>query len=317
MKKIKISIIVPCYKCADSLEELYSRLVMTLNSISKQYEIILINDGSPDNDWNQILKLCNKDNNVVGINLSRNFGQHYAITAGLDYCRGEWIVVMDGDLQDQPEEIIKLYNKAIEGFDIVVGKRPDRKDNFFKKITSRMFFKIFNYLSGSKIKNSIGNFGIYSKKVIDNVNKIREKNRSFGLFVLWVGFKRIEIDIIHSKRPVGKSGYSFNKLIGFAIDSIIAHSNRLLVISILIGLLFSFCSLFISFGLVLRYLFLKISVEGWTSLMVSIYFLTGLLLSSLGIIGLYVGKVFDETKNRPLYVITELIDNHGGQIEKK
>ncbi len=317
MEKIQISVIVPCYKCADSLEELYSRLVKTLISISMYYEIILINDGSPDNDWSQIIKLSNKDNNVVGINLSRNFGQHYAITAGLDYSNGEWIVVMDGDLQDQPEEIIKLYNKAIEGFDIVVGKRYDRKDGFLKKTTSRFFYKIFNFLTGSKFNNSISNFGIYSKKVIDNVNKIREQNRSFGLFVLWVGFKRIEININHSKRTLGKSSYSLKKLFGLAIDSIIAHSNRLLFVSISIGIVFSICALFFSLWLILRFFLLDIPVGGWTSLMVSLYFLTGIILSFLGITGLYVGKIFDETKKRPLYIIAELIDKRGVICEKK
>ena len=168
---IEISVVAPAYKCSECIEELYTRLIVSLAKITNSFEIIFVNDGSPDNDWGVIKKLAISDKRVKGINLSRNFGQHYAITAGLDYAVGNWVVVMDCDLQDQPEEIGKLYNKALEGFDIVVGVRENRKDNFFKKITSALFYVIFNYFTDQKLNNKVANFGIYSKQVIENIKK--------------------------------------------------------------------------------------------------------------------------------------------------
>jgi dolichol-phosphate mannosyltransferase len=201
---------------------------------------------------------------------------------------------MDCDLQDQPEEIIKLYHKAQEGYDIVVGRRACRKDTFIKKIGSRLFYKVFTYFTGSKIDNRIGNFGIYARKVIKSITLLREQNRSFGLFALWVGFRRIEMDIEHSRRFSGKSSYNLRRLLHLAMDSIIAHSNKLLLISIKLGFILSFSSLLYALLLVVEYIFWSTPVAGWPSLMVSIYFTGGLIIGSIGVVGLYIGKIFDE-----------------------
>ena len=298
-----ISIVIPVYRSQESLRELYSRLSTSLSKISPNYEIVLVNDASPDGSWPIIQELARQDDRVRGINLSRNFGQHYAITAGLDYARGDWIVVMDCDLQDMPEEIPTLYQKALEGYDIVVGLRTDRKDSFLKKLSSKLFKHVFNYFTDSNIDNRAGNFGIYSRKVIQSLTLLKEQNRSFGLFALWVGFRRIGIDITHAPRVHGKSSYTFMRLLYLAMDSIVSHSNKLLRISIKLGFFLSLSSLLYALWLVTRYLVWNSSVEGWTSLMVIISFSTGLIIGNIGIVGLYVGKIFNEVKGRPLYII--------------
>lgn len=301
----KISVVIPCYKCAGSLVDLHERLVLNLEGITKEFEIIFINDASPENDWEIVKELAAKDSRVFGINLSRNFGQHCAITAGLDHCNGDWVVVMDGDLQDRPEEIPKLFSKAQEGYDVVVGRRKNRKDSFMVRMTSKLFYIVFNYLTNQKLDNKVANLGIYSKKVISNVRKLKEADRSFGLLVVLVGFSRFELDIDHSYRAAGESSYSFSSRFKMAIDHILSHSNKPLIIAIQTGFSISFFALLYALWLVLRYFMSSNVVDGWTSLIVSLYFLSGLIVVVVGIVGLYVGKIYTETKNRPLYIVKE------------
>jgi len=184
-----LSIISPVYKAENIVEELVKRISRSVLAITDDYEIILVEDGSPDNSWKQIEIECVKDSRVKGIKLSRNFGQHHAITAGLDFCKGQWIAVMDCDLQDQPEEIPKLYQEAQKGFDIVYAKRRKRNDSFLKKTTSRLFYKTFEWLSGLPQDGSVANFGIYSCQAIQELNRLREPLRSFATMINWVGFK--------------------------------------------------------------------------------------------------------------------------------
>lgn len=305
MNNIHISVVTPVYGCCKSLNSLYERLESTLSSITSNFEIIMVNDASPDDAWGTIKKLANQDKRVKGINLSRNFGQHYAITAGLDFAQGDWTVVMDCDLQDQPEEIIKLYNKAQEGYDVVFGRRVDRKDSFFKRFSSKLFYKIYDYFTESNIDNTIANFSIISKKVLKSLGKLKEQNRSYPLFINWIGFNRTNINIEHASREDGKSTYTVEKLINLAIDSIVSQSNKPLKLSIKFGFLLSFFTMFYALWLVARYFLYGTIVEGWTSVMVSLYFIGGLIFANMGMLGLYIGKIFDETKNRPLYIVSE------------
>ena len=301
----KISIITPVYGCCKSINNLYERLNKSLSIITENFEIIMINDSSPDNAWEAIKELAKKDDRVKGINLSRNFGQHKAVTAGLDYAKGDWIVVMDCDLQDQPEEIIKLYNKALEGYDIVFGKKTERKDSFLKKLGSKIFFKVYDYFTDSKVDSTVGNFSIISKKVLNTLKVMKEQTKAYPLFVNWVGFKKTEVLINHAQREEGKSSYNMRRLINLAIDNIVSQSNKPLKLSIKFGFILSFFSLLYGSWLILRYFMFSIPVEGWTSVMVSIYFIGGLLFANMGILGLYIGKIFDETKNRPIYIIQD------------
>ena len=303
--QVYISIVIPVYGCGMSLEKLYKRLINSLSAISQNFEIIMVNDASSDNAWETIKLLAKHDNRVKGISLSRNFGQHRAITAGLDFAQGEWVVVMDCDLQDQPEEIIKLYNKTQEGYEVVFGKRAQRQDGFLKKFASKIFYKIYDYLTGYDTNHSIANFSIISSNVVKNFRKMGEQHKPYGYFINWLGFKRIDIDIEHAPRPEGKSSYSIKKLIDLAIDNIISQSNKPLKISIKFGFSISFLSILYAAYLIFRYLLNDIPVAGWTGVMVSIYFVAGIILVNLGFVGLYIGKIFDEAKNRPLYIIAE------------
>lgn len=300
-----LSIVVPCYHSEATLQELCSRLHAALSSITEQYEIILIDDESPDASWGIIQDLAKNDPRIRGIRLSRNFGQHRAILAGLDHAEGDWIVVMDCDLQDPPEEIPKLYTKAMEGYDIVVGRRAFRKDPFFRRIASKLFFWVFSTVTGVTIDNRLRNFGIYSKAAIQSIRKIRDQNLAFGLSAIWVGFRRCEIDLGHEERFAGRSGYSLIRLVRFAITCIVAYSNRLLHVATALGGLLSILSFLYAIWLTIKYFIWRTPVAGWTSLIVSLYFLSGLMLGSIGIVGLYIGKIFDEVKARPLYLIAE------------
>lgn len=299
-----ISVVTPVYGCCTSLHELYRRLDAAIAPISTHYEIIMVNDASPDGAWATIQQLAKHDSRVRGIDLSRNFGQHYAISAGLDFAEGDWVVVMDCDLQDVPEEIPKLYRVAQAGHDLVVGRRANRQDSWIKKLQSRVFYWIFTHFSETKVDTSIGNFGIYSRDVIGSVRSLKEQNRSFGLFAIWVGYRRAEIEIEHAARACGRSSYTFGKAFRLALDAIFAHSDRLLRITVKVGLTFSLLSLLYAGWIVARYFLWGTPIIGWTSLIVSIYFTTGLIIGSIGIVGLYVGKIFDEVKRRPLYIVS-------------
>lgn len=300
-----MSIVTPVYGCAGALRQLYERIVASVSPITEHFEIIMVNDASPDDAWAVISGLAQKDDRVRGINLSRNFGQHKAIAAGLDYARGEWTVVMDCDLQDQPEDIPKLYDKAMEGYEIVFGRRAERKDSFFKRFSSKMFYMVNDYFTENKMDNTVANFSIISRNVLDSVLRFKEQNRVYALYVNWVGFKKTEIDIEHAKRPVGKSSYSLSKMINLAIDSIVSQSNKPLRLAIKFGFMVSLLSFLYGVWLIIKYFVFAESVAGWSSMMVSIYFIGGLLFANMGVLGLYIGKIFDETKNRPIYLVQE------------
>lgn len=309
---VDISIVVPVYKCSESLPLLYSRIGSTLNELEIKYEVIFVYDGGPYEDWEAIAKLVDNHSNIVGIEFSRNFGQHNAITAGLQYSKGMWVVVMDCDLQDNPNDIVKLYQKAIsEDVDIVFAKRKFRNDSFFKKLFSKWFYKTLEYLSETKQDYTIGNFGIYNKKVIESILNMGDNIRVLPLMVRWVGFKSAFIDVTHENRVCGKTSYSLNKLIHLALDIILSFSDKLLRITVKVGLLISFISILFTIFTIIRYFNGTISQLGYTSIIISIWFFSGLIIAILGMVGLYVGKTFEQTKNRPMYIIRSIKVNKG------
>lgn len=305
---IEISIVSPVYRAENIVPELVKQIVENVQTITSNYEIILVNDASPDNSWAAIEKECAKNTKVKGINLSRNFGQYYAITAGLSYTKGEWIVVMDCDLQDRPDEIPNLYNKALEGWDIVYAKRTDRQDGFLKKLSSKLFHSIYSYLSGIVTDSSIANFGIFNKKVIQEFNRMKEYARSFPSLIQYVGFKKTEIFVKHSNRFDGKSSYTLSKLIKLSLDVILSNSNKPLRLTVKLGFIISFISFILALYNVIAYLTGIIMVEGYTTTVFSIWFVGGLLLFVLGIIGLYIGKIFDQVKERQLFIVSKEIN---------
>jgi glycosyltransferase involved in cell wall biosynthesis len=298
-----ISVVTPVYGCRASLYELYIRLKETLEKINPDFEIIMVNDGSPDNAWETIIELAAKDKRVKGINLSRNFGQHYAITAGLDYCKGEWIVVMDCDLQDQPEEILKLYNKALEGWDIVFARRNIRKDSFFKQKSSALFYNLFSYLTDSEQDSSIANFGIFHYLVIDSIKSLGDYFRVFPILAQWVGFNKVSIDVIHSKRLHGKSSYNKIKLLSLAFDMVISFSDKPLKLGMKIGVGISIFSLILMIYYLVKFFSGAILVPGYASIVVLITFFSGAIITFIGLLGHYIGKVHLQVKQRPKYII--------------
>lgn len=303
-----ISVVCPVYNCAPHLEELKGRIQSVFENEKYTFELIFVCDDSPDKSWLIISELAEADARVKGIKLSRNFGQHNAITAGLDYCCGDWVVVMDCDLQDRPEEIPRMINKAIKGWSIVLARREVRKDSLFKKMGSKIFYKILSWMTGQAFDPAIANFGVYHSSVIDELRKMPEQNRFFPLFIKWLGFSTAAINVEHSARAEDSSAYSIRKLMALAFDSMLAYSNKPLRVGVAFGFVLAGSSMIYALFLIFRYLNYGVEVEGWTSVMVSIYFLSGIMLSMVGIVGVYVGKVFDETKARPLYVISEKVN---------
>jgi dolichol-phosphate mannosyltransferase len=302
------SIVTPVYDCAGCLEQLYERVVAALSPITDDFEILMVNDASPDDCWTVIIGLAARDPRVRGINLSRNFGQHAAITAGLDCTRGEWIVVLDCDLQDRPEEIPKLYAKAMDGFDVVLARRVQRQDSAMRRLGSRVFYRILSYMTGAAQDGAIANFGVYHRRAIEAVCSIRENHRYFPVMIRWVGFKSATVDVMHAPRAIGKSSYDFAKSLKLAYETIISFSDKPLRLAVKLGMIIATISLVLSVLIVYLAIIGEVVVAGWASVMASIWFLAGLIITLLGVVGTYLGRTFDEAKKRPIYIIKEKIE---------
>lgn len=305
-----LSVITPVYLSKDSLHPLYEKIKEIVKCLPDftDYEIIMVEDCGGDSSWEVIEQLALKDPHVKGVTLSRNFGQHHAITAGIDLCKGDWVVVMDCDLQDDPCAIANLWDKAKEGYDVVNVRRQKRKDNFVKRIRSRIYHVFLDWLSGMSYDPQVANYRIMSRKVVDTYLTMRESTRVMGLQIHWLGYATASIEISHSDRHDGKSSYTLKKLIGLAFDVAVSYSNKPLYISIVIGLVLSLSSMGIALWFFIRYFAWKIPVTGWTSLIVSIWFLSGVIIANLGVLGIYIGKIYNETKNRPIYAIARRVN---------
>lgn len=308
MSNIKLSIVSPVYRAEKMVHMLVERVVKSVTTITEDFEIILVNDASPDASWSVIEHECAQDQRVKGINLSRNFGQHYAITAGLHYAKGEWVVVMDCDLQDRPEEIPALYQKALEGYDIVYARRKQRQDKWLKRMTSKMFNAVLNWLSGLNKDKDVANFGIYHQRVIQEYNKIPEQSRSFGSLILYLGFYTAIIDVQHAEREEGTSSYTLVRMLKLAFDVIISNSNKPLRMAVGLGFGMSVLSFLLALYNVVARMVGIISFPGYTTTIFSIWFVGGLMLFVMGILGLYIGKIFDQVKGRSIYIVRNTIN---------
>lgn len=305
---MKLSVISPIYKGEKMLDELVSRIETSVETFTKDYEIILVNDCSPDDSWNKIKEICAKDKKVKGINLSRNFGQHYAITAGLTESAGEWVVVMDCDLQDRPEEIPNLYQKAQEGYDTVLAQRIERKDGYFKRLSSILFNATFAFLTDQEQDKTVGNFGIYHRQVINAVLSMGDSVRWFPLMVKWVGFNIAYLPVEHAERAEGKSSYSFRRLFSVASDNMIAFSNKPLRLMLQFGFFVVVISVLVALFYLGRYISGGIAVDGFTTMVLSMWILGGIIIMMIGMTGIYIGKTFDKTKGRPIYIIRDKLN---------
>ncbi len=304
----QISIVSPVYKGESMVAELVRRNVESISLVTDDYEIILVNDASPDNSWAEIVKECAANPKVKGVNLSRNFGQHYAISAGLSYASGEWVVVMDCDLQDRPEEIPNLYRKASEGFDIVYARRAIRKDSQIKKSTSALFYRVFRHLSGIQSDKAVANYGIYHKRVIEEFNKMPEQSRFFPSQIKYLGFKDASIDVEHDERSEGKSSYNLLKRFKLGFDVIVSNSNKPLRFAVGLGFVMSALSFLLALYNVIAKWAGVIQVPGYTTTVFSIWFVGGFLLLVMGIMGIYIGKIYDQVKGRQLFIVKDKVN---------
>lgn len=306
---IRYSIVVPVLNEEEVLEDFYKRLILVMDRLNENYEVLFVNDGSTDRSLEVMKDIQAKDKKIRIIDFSRNFGHQIAVTAGTDYSKGDAIIVIDADLQDPPEVIPSFIKKWKEGFEVVYGVREVREgETIFKKITANIFYRTLRRMAKIDIPVDAGDFRLIDKKVVEVFKRIREQNRYVRGLVSWVGFKQIGVSYKREKRFAGKTKYSLTKMVKLAIDGVISFSSFPLKIATYLGFFTAGASfLYIIYALALRFLTDK-SVPGWTSLMVAILFLGGIQLICLGILGEYIGRINEETKNRPLYIIKRIFD---------
>jgi glycosyltransferase involved in cell wall biosynthesis len=304
---VEISVIVPVYGCAGCVEELHERVTRALHGISDRYELILVDDRSPDGAWDRLRALALADPSVRSIRLSRNFGQHAAITAGLAESRGRWAVVMDCDLEEQPEDIPRLYAKAQEGFDIVLARRKTRHHSWLRRRAARTYFRLMNVFLKTDIDGEYGTFSLVSRKVVDSYLSIQDKGRHYLFILYWLGYRHASIDIEQAPRKNEKSSYTFTSLVRHAVDGIFFQTTVLLRWIVYLGFLVALLGLGLAVALVLLGI-LRSPPPGWTSLAVLLLVVGGFIIMSTGVTGLYIGKIFEQVKGRPLYVIDETVE---------
>lgn len=316
-----ISIVSPIYKGERMLDSLVGRNTTVLqqmiaDGLINDYEIILANDASPDKSWEKIIEICAKDTHVVGINLSRNFGQPYAVTAGCSQVTGDWVVIMDCDLQDRPEEIPHLFAKAMEGWDVVLARRVNKQSGFLKKLSSVVFHAVYDWLAGTESDPSIGNFGIYCNKIIKEYVKIPEYVRTFSVLISTLGFKTTTLEVTHAEREEGHSSYTLSKLLKLTYNIMISNSNKPLRMAVSFGFIMSAIAFILALYNVIAKCFGLIDVPGYTFTVFSIWFACGIQLIVMGMLGLYIGKIFDQVKGRPSYIIRDIINAHTNGEQK-
>jgi glycosyltransferase involved in cell wall biosynthesis len=313
---VEISVVIPVFKCEECLRHLHERLDLALEQIPGEHEIVLVDDRSPDESWHILRQLADEDDSVRLIRLSRNFGQHAAITAGIEFARGRWIVVMDCDLQDPPEEVPRLYARAREGAEIVYARRTGRRGPWFRRMASRMYFRILNASLGTDFDPDYGNFTIISRKVRDAFLRFRDKDRHYLMILRWLGYDHASIDVAHAERYAGESAYTLGTLIRFAMDGLFFQSTTLLRWSTYVGFAASLGGVLLAAFFVVNYFF-ENTYPGWTSLAVLILLIGGLTITTVGVAGLYIGKIFTQVKDRPLYVVDNVIRGSGASSEDR
>jgi glycosyltransferase involved in cell wall biosynthesis len=297
--------VIPLFNEELLISELVKRVDLNAQIVNKDYEIILIDDGSTDSTWNRISEEALNNKRIKGIQFSRNFGHHYAITAGLNESVGDWVVVMDGDMQDRPEVIPDLYRKAKEGYDIVFVSRKNRPESKSYKFLQKLFYILLNLLSGLNFDSSQANFSIINRKVVDATKDFSEYSRFYVSTINWLGFKRSSILADHGRRFSGSPSYTLKKRVKLASDIILSFSERPLRFAIYLGAIISTTAIIGALWMLLASFSGELEITGWKSLMIAFLFFNGILLVVIGLTGVYIGKIFQQVKSRPLYVITD------------
>lgn len=310
METVELSVVVPVYACEGSLRELHRRLTDSLSWTNGDYELIFVEDRGPDSSWTVLSELARGDARVRAFRLSRNFGQHAAITAGLSKSRGRWTVVMDCDLQDPPEEIRRLYDKAAEGYDIVLARRTQKRSSIFRRWASKSYFALLNTFAGTSIDPGHGSFSIIARKVTDSYLTFKDRDRHYLFVLYWLGYNQASIEYEHAERAAGQSAYTLRRLLGHALGGVFFQTTILLRWVIYVG----FFLAALGIGAAIYFAVARISgnaYPGWTSLVVLLLLIGGLITISTGVTGLYIGRVFNEARERPLYVIDQEVGGEG------
>ncbi|MDR0287628.1 MAG: glycosyltransferase family 2 protein [Clostridiales bacterium] len=304
------SVVVPMYNEQEVINESYKRLKAVMDGTGESYELIFVNDGSRDATAAIAREICSKDKNVKLIDFVRNFGHQIAITAGMDYSQGDSVIVIDADLQDPPEIIPQMLEKWREGYDVVYGLRVKREgETFFKKLTSKLFYRTLTGLTEVDIPVDTGDFRLIDRKVCEALKRIEERNRYVRGLISWLGFKSAPVEFVREKRFAGTTKYPLKKMINLAEDAIMSFSYKPLKISSYFGGIVSVFSFLYLIVMVILKLINKINtIQGWASLVAIMLFFNGLMLIMLGIIGGYIGRIYEEAKKRPLYLIRDFVN---------
>lgn len=303
---MEISVIVPSFNEEKNVPLIYERLTSTLSQISDDYEIIFVNDCSKDNTLEVIKQLSKKDSHVKYISFSRNFGHQIAVSAGLDLCKGEAVVIIDADLQDPPELILEMYKKYKEGYKVVYAKRKSREgETWFKKATAKIFYRILAAMTSIEIPVDVGDFRLIDKVVVKHLKNMPEKSKYLRGQISWIGYKQTFVEYHRDARLYGKTNYPLKKMLRLAFDGITAFSDKPLKMASAIGIISAILSLLaIVYALISHFIF-DSAVSGWTSLIISVLFIGGVQLITIGIIGEYIARINNDVRNRPLYIIEE------------
>lgn len=307
-----ISVVVPMLNEAKSIPTIEARLVAALEALGYPFEVILVDDGSTDNTLAVLRDLNARDSRFRSVSLSRNFGKEIAVAAGLEQTTGAGVVIMDGDLQHPPEAIGRFVALWDEGYDVVYGQRKDRSDNTaLQKISARLFYRTFHFLSGTELPDGAGDFRLLDRRVVDIFNRLEERSRfNKGLFA-WVGFKSIGVPFEVQARSHGTSRWRFRKLLHFAFDGIASFTTVPLKVWSYVGVAVSAIALMYASVFLVKTIIWGVDVPGFPSLLISVLLLGGIQLISLGVIGEYLGRVYEEVKGRPLYIVAETIGLEG------
>ncbi|MBM7654307.1 glycosyltransferase family 2 protein [Neobacillus cucumis] len=306
MKNIKYSIIVPVFNEEEVIKKTYQRLTSVMNSTNAPYELLFINDGSKDTTEEILVELGRNDKKVKLINFSRNFGHQVAISAGMDYAQGEAVVIIDADLQDPPELILDMIDKWMEGYDVIYAKRLSRKgESFFKKQSASLFYRTLRFMTDIDIPLDTGDFRLMDRKVVGEMKGLREKNRFVRGMASWVGFRQIAIEYERDARAAGETKYPLKRMLKLSMDGITSFSYKPLKLASYAGAFLAIAGLIYMFYVCYLKIFTDATVPGWSSLIIIQLFFSSFVLVLLGIMGEYIGRIYDETKNRPLYIVRD------------
>ena len=297
-----LSVVIPVYLAEACLQALHERLIVVLQSLGLSYEIIFIEDHGPDNSWAVLVGLAERDPQVRCYQLSRNFGQHAAITAGLSQSLGSYVVVMDCDLQDPPEAIPQLVHQAKAGNDVVLAKRKEKQHSFFRRLSASLYFRLMNQLTRQNLNGKYGSFSLISRKVVNAFLRVGDVNRHYLFIVQWLGFATTDIEYVHAERYSGESSYTLKKLIQHALQGLFFQTTVLLHWIVYLGFASAIAGILVAIFLIYQYM-LHAGLPGWTSLAVLILVMSGLILICIGVVGSYLGKIFEQVQGRPVFII--------------